>query len=483
MIFNSVSFSIFFIVFFLLYWFVLNKNLKLQNGFILAASYVFYARADWHFLFLLAGSSAVSYFLGIYIGKVTNDRQKRLLLYLGLLQGLGTLVYFKYFNFFITSFANAFSIFHINLNIHTFQILLPLGISFYTFRTLSYIIDIYNDKTKPTRDWVVFFCYIAFFPCLISGPIDRPNLLIPQLEKKRNFTYEHGTDAMRQILWGFFKKMVIADNCAAVTNQIFDKYLVLPGSTLLLGAFFFTIEIYSDFSGYSDLAIGFARLLGFNVTQNFNYPFFAQNIADYWRRWHISLTSWVTDYVFTPIAIAFRDYGKLGLLLAIILNMLIVGIWHGANWTFVLYGFVNGLYFIPLIWLGKLGGKKKSEHSKLMPSLAVLKNILGTFTLVMLTNIIFRAESISKAFGYYRRLFSLSLFKTPVFQGKLDAAVTLFLIGLMFTIEWLHREKQHGLQIDYIKSRFLRLGIYFSLMFIIFIFDFTEQHQFIYFKF
>jgi len=483
MTFNSIQFVLFFFVFFFTYWFVFNRRLKLQNLFVLLGSYLFYAWWDWHFLFLLITSSAVNFILGIYVDKTRNERKRQLFLWVGVLQALGCLFYFKYFNFFIASFADVLTRLNFNVNIHTVNILLPIGISFYTFKTLSYLFDIKRRKIEPTRDWVVFFSYVAFFPSLISGPIDRPDLLIPQLKKKRVFSYVTAVDGLRQILWGLFKKIVIADNCAKITDHIFNSYWSYPASTLLIGAFYYTVQLYADFSGYSDMAIGLAHLLGFNITKNFNYPFFAQNIADYWRRWHISLTSWVTDYVFTPLSITLRHLGKAGLVIAILLNMIIVGIWHGANWTFIIYGFLNGLYFIPLILMRTINNKKSTEKEEKKPVSSKSLNIVITFILMMLTNIIFRLENVTKAFHYYLKLFSFSLFTIPVMQFKTEALITLICIAIMFFVEWCHQEKEHGLQIGYIKLPILRFGIYSGLIYILFSFSSTEIHQFIYFHF
>jgi len=482
MVFNSIAFLVFFILFFTLYWSVLNKNLTVQNLFLLAACYVFYAWVDWRFLFLLIANSTVNYFLGIYISKDADEKRRKILFYIGLIFGIGILLYFKYFNFFVSSVAGVFSILHINLNIHTIKILLPLGISFYTFRTLSYIIDIYQGKTKPVTDWVVFFSYVAFFPCVVSGPIDRANLLVPQLEKKRVFTYESGVDGIRQILWGLFKKIVIADTCAIISDQIFDHYQTLPGSTLFIGAFFFCVDLYADFSGYSDIAIGVARLLGFNVTRNFNYPYFAQNIPDYWRRWHISLTSWVTDYVFTPLSISLRDYAKWGTILAIILNMVIVGVWHGPNWTFVLYGFISGLYFIPLILMGTMNKRKKLDQNKLLPSFAVFKGILGTFLLTMLTDVIFRTRNVTEAFHFYARLFSGSIISRPVMHDNFYLCVVPF-VTFMFAIEWVGKSEDVPIRFSKKVSPVVRYAIYFILFYSSIAFMTKSANSFIYFQF
>jgi len=466
MSFNSLPFIVFFVVFFFLYWFIFHRNLKFQNLLILAGSYFFYCWWDWHFLFLLILNSSLNYALGYYMAKATNQRTKSILLYIGVLAGVGSLVYFKYTNFFITSFISAFEKIHIIINIHTINIALPLGISFYTFRTLSYLFDINKEKFKPTSDIVVFFSFVAFFPCLLAGPIDKAQTLIPQLLKKREFNYEKAVDAMRQILYGLFKKIVIADNLAQVTNNIFDNYHHLPGSTLALGVFYYSIEMYTDFSGYSDMAIGFARLIGFDITKNFNFPFFSQSIAEYWRKWHMSLTKWLTEYLFTPLSIALRDYGKMGLILAIIINLTVIGIWHGANWTFVLFGLLHGIYFIPLILKGTMNKNKKIDPDKLLPSFSEFVNMLKTFILVNFAFIFFRSDTVSQAFSIIRRICSISLIQFP--QNSKPYFIPVIIVFLL--VEWIQRNKQHVLQIENIKQGSLRWGIYFVLFVTILIF-------------
>lgn len=480
MLFTSVIFACFFTIFFLLYWYVFNGSLRLQNLLVLAGSYLFYAWWDWRFLFLLIGSSALNYVLGIAINKTNNERYRSFLLWISLIQGLGCLLFFKYFNFFAQSLTSAFATFHISAEIHTLNIILPLGISFYTFRTLSYLLDIKSGKTEPAKDWVIFFSYVAFFPDLISGPIDRPKTLIPQLENKRIFNLEQATDGLRQILWGLFKKIVIADNCATFTNNVFAHYNALPASALLFAMFLFTIQVYADFSGYSDMAIGLASLLGFKITRNFNYPFFAQNIADFWRRWHISLTSWLTDYVFTPLSVYFRDYGKLGLILAVLITFTLIGIWHGANWTFIFFGFLNGCFYIPLVIRGTLNKKKKSKPQS---SIKTFANMAGMFLLLMFTFLIFRADSLAMAFDCYHRLLSLSVFSGFAITEKVNITAALIAIIVMFWAEWKQRDKEHALQIESIQKRPVRRLIYYGLAFFILVFSATNITDFVYFKF
>jgi alginate O-acetyltransferase complex protein AlgI len=483
MLFNSIPFALFFSLFFLSYWVLFDKHLTLQNLLILAGSYLFYAWWDPRFLLLLFGSSLLNYFLGLAIHRSGKEKTRNFLLGVGLVQGLGCLAFFKYFNFFIQSFISAFSALRIRSDITTLNIILPLGISFYTFRTLSYLLDIKRRKIEPTRDWIVFLSYVSFFPCIISGPIDRPETLIPQLEKRRVFNYGQASDGMRQILWGLFKKIIIADNCAVFTSGTFDHYTALPASALLAGIFLYTIQIYADFSGYSDMAIGLSSLLGFKITRNFNFPFFAQNIADFWRRWHISLTSWLTDYVFTPLAIYFRDYGKAGLIAAILINFTAIGIWHGPNLTFVLFGFLHGCYYIPLILRGEMNKKEKMRKDRLLPTPAAFGKMAGTFTLVMFTFVIFRADTLSQAFSYYGSLFSPSLFSRFAITEKVNTLVTLACIVLMLLAEWFQRDKQHALQIDFITQFPFRALIYFGLILIILFFSPTINADFIYFKF
>lgn len=475
---------LFFIVFFLLYWFAFDRNLKLQNLLVLTGSYLFYGLIDWRFLFFLIAVSALNFYLGIYIEKTASPKYKRLLLCIGLFQGVGVLVYFKYFNFFIASFNAVFQSLNVNINMHSFNIIAPLGISFFTFRAVSYLSDIDKGKIKPATDAVVFFNYLSFFPSILSGPIDKAKTFIPQLERKRLFDGMQASDGMCQILWGLFKKVVIADNCAVVTSGIFDHYPELPASSLLAGSLLYTIQVYADFSGYSDLAIGFSRLIGFNITKNFNFPFFSQNIAEFWRNWHISLTSWFTEYVFTPLSLMFRDHGKPGIILAILINFTIIGFWHGANWTYALFGFLHGCCFIPIIISrSALKAKGKTERYRPFPAFRALINMSATFTFVMLTFIIFRSETIWHAFRYYRGLFSVSIFSAPVIPyGKLRATLIIFILG-MFVVEGLQREKEHGLQITHIKNPAVKLMVYYTLIFSVVLFGATKANQFIYFKF
>lgn len=479
MIFNSITFLVFFVLFFILYWFLFKNNLKLQNLLILAGSYFFYAWADWRLLSYLIVVSTLNYFLGIYIEKSKIYQQRKLLIYFGLFQGIGGLLFFKYFNFFISSFNDVFRSLNADVNLQTLNIIIPLGISFFTFKTISYILDIEKGKIEATKDWVVFFNYVSFFPTILSGPIDKARDFIPQLKKKRVFDYNHVVDGMRQILWGLFKKVVIADSCAEVANAIFNNSDDFSGSTLVLGALYFSFQLYADFSGYSDMAIGFSRILGFKVTKNFDFPFFSQNIAEFWRKWHISLTSWLTEYVFTPLSISFRDYGKTGLILAIVINFTLVGLWHGANWTYVLFGFIHGCAFVPLILRGTMNKNKKFNKNKLLPSANEFLYILLTFIFVTLTLIIFRAKNMGHAINYIYDMFSMTLFSMPGFKKPIVITFIIFLI----LIEWFGKEQEYALEkIGSTWNKPLRWVFYYSLAMLIILFS-GQKEQFIYFQF
>ncbi len=484
MVFNSLVFVLFFSVFFAVYWGI-HKNLKLQNLFLLSGSYVFYAYADWRFLSLLVGVSLLNYLLGIFIEKAKSKKQKKYLLNMGLIQGIGGLAFFKYFNFFITSFNDAFNSIGVHLGIQTLHIIVPLGISFFTFRTISYLLDVDKGKVTATKDWVVFFNYVSFFPSVLSGPIDKAITFVPQLERKRTFDYTQATDGLRQILWGLFKKVVIADNCASISSQIFDQYQVLPASSLLMGAFIYTIEIYADFSGYSDMAIGFSRLIGFNISRNFDFPFFSQNIAEFWRKWHISLTSWLTEYVFTPLSIAFRDWGNLGIILAIVINITLMGIWHGANWTFVVFGFLHGCYFIPLILRGSMFKKKTIAKGKRLPNFRESLNMMTTFAIVMFTFIVFKSQTLEQAYHYYLNLFSTSIFSMPALpSGKFSEYMVLIFVAIMLGLEWVGGTQAYALEaLGLHWRRPLRWAFYSLIIFAIGMFMQTSQTPFIYFQF
>jgi alginate O-acetyltransferase complex protein AlgI len=482
MLFNSIEFLIFIPTVFLLYWFVFQKNLKLQNLFILAISYVFYGWWDWRFLSLILLCSGINYVAGVLLASNEKQKNRKLILALSCIFSLGLLCVFKYFNFFIDNFINAFALIGIYLQPRTLNIILPVGISFYTFKALSYTIDVYKRKLKPTKDIIAFFSFVGFFPQLLAGPIDRATNLLPQFYIKRTFEYDKAVDGMRQILWGFFKKIVIADNCATYVNMVFANFETFPTSRLMLilGAVLFSFQIYCDFSGYSDIAIGTSRLFGFSSMRNFSVPYFSRDIAEFWRRWHISLTSWFRDYLYIPLG------GNRGTKYQVVRNTFIVflvcGFWHGANWTFIFWGLINALYFLPLLQLGK--NRKNIDtvaQGKILPSIKELFQMGTTFALATLTWIFFRAESISQAFSYIGKIFAKSLIPyTEV--GAWELIMPLLLIILLL-VEWLQRDKQHGLDFNNRKiPSFVRYIIYCALIAVIIQF-WASQQKFIYLQF
>lgn len=479
MVFTSFSFAVFLPIVFLLYWFVFNKNFKTQNLLLLIASVVFYAMADWKFIFLLATSGMVNFYLAKKIvQKEDESKSRKFLFYLGMAFNIGILLYFKYFNFFIESFITLFNyIDSVDIGFTAFHILLPLGISFFTFQMIGYLIDVNNEEIEPTNDFLSFCTYLAYFPKILSGPIERIQDFLPQIEKKRDFNYVMAVDGLRQILWGLFKKIVIANNFTALTDTIFNDYQNMSGSTLLMGSIFYVISLYADFSGFSDMACGVSKLFNIKITNNFAFPFFSTNISDFWKRWHISLTSWLMDYVYTPLSFVTRRYKKFGLIISIILTFLLVGLWHGANFTFVIFGLLHGLYFIPIILKGGLKKQKTLKPNKLIPSFGDLLKMCGVFLLVSVTAIFFRSTDISQAFSYISNMWSTSLFTIPEVFPKMF----LFILALFILAEWFQRDKEYTLQFVNI-PKVIRYAIYYALIFIIFWKGGSHQ-EFIYFQF
>ncbi|QBA63892.1 MBOAT family O-acyltransferase [Muriicola soli] len=476
MLFNSFEFLIFLPVVFVLYWFVLNKSLRIQNLLLLTASYVFYGWWDWRFLSLIVFSSFIDYFCGLAIEKSTRSGKKKILLIISLLVNLGFLGFFKYFNFFAGSLQQAFNTIGYEIDSFTLDIVLPVGISFYTFQTMSYTIDVYNAKLKPTRDIISFFAFVSFFPQLVAGPIERATNLLPQFYKKRKFNYAEASDGLRQILWGLFKKIVIADNCAIVVNMVFDNYTDMNASDLFLGAFFFAFQIYGDFSGYSDIAIGTARLFGFNLMQNFKYPYFSRDIAEFWRRWHISLSTWFRDYLYIPLG------GSKGGNSSKIRNTFIIfivsGFWHGANWTFIIWGFLNALYFLPLLLLKKNRMNTNTiAEGRLFINFKEIGQIGITFILTLIAWIFFRAASVTEAFNYTKSLFDISILSVPSVDMK-----PLLYILMLIPVEWLQRNRTHGLYLHNGEIPILRWFLYVFFFCIIFFFG-AKSQSFIYFQF
>jgi D-alanyl-lipoteichoic acid acyltransferase DltB (MBOAT superfamily) len=478
MLFNSLDFAVFLPIVFFLYWFVTKRSLKLQNVLIVAASYVFYGWWDWRFLSLILFSTIVDYLVGLALHKKEDAKTRKLLLWTSIAVNIGFLGFFKYYNFFLENFQKAFTFFGSEFSGDTLNIVLPVGISFYTFQTLSYSIDIYKRKLEPTKNFIAFSAFVSFFPQLVAGPIERASNLLPQFYTKRHFDSTKAVDGLRQILWGLFKKVVIADNCAEQVNIIFSNPESYNGSTLFIGAVLFAFQIYGDFSGYSDIAIGTARLFGFNLKQNFAFPYFSRDIAEFWRRWHISLSTWFRDYLYIPLG------GSRGGRLMSVRNTFIIfvvsGFWHGANWTFITWGAVNAILFLPLLLIGQnRRNLHVVAHNKLFPSFLNFLSILGTFILTTLTWVFFRADDIQHAAQYFSGIFS----PTIISNVQVDVDYV-YLIIFFIIIEWIGRANQYGMEKIGVKwPRFLRWFFYGFLIFLIGMYMPTEESPFIYFQF
>ena len=477
MLFNSIEYAVFLPIVFLLYWFVFNRNLKWQNLFIVAVSYLFYGWWDWRFLGLLVFTSLCTYASGLLIEKYRDTpRKAKLFSALNIVVNLLILGVFKYYNFFATSFADVF------LGGKTdgllLKVILPVGISFYTFKALSYSIDVYRGKLEASRDVISFLAYVSFFPQLLAGPIERATNLLPQFGKTRVFEYETGVDGLRQILWGLFKKVVVADNCAVFVDQVFSNYQAQSGSTLLLAAVFYTFQIYGDFSGYSDMAVGTGKLFGFKTMRNFSVPYFSRDIAEFWRRWHISLTTWFRDYLYIPLGGS--RCSKVKIVRNTFVIFLLSGLWHGANWTFIVWGAYHALLFLPLILLGK--NRKYRDvvaEDRFLPSIKELGQMLLTFFLVVIGWIIFRVDSIGQAWDYIGHIFNSSLFTRPDAAGVTGFTLA---IVLMTVAEWLQRKREHALDLRTLRLPVLRFALDAAVVFLVIVLG-GHSENFIYFQF
>jgi alginate O-acetyltransferase complex protein AlgI len=474
MLFNTIDFAIFLPIVLILYWLISGRSVQLRNIYLVLVSYIFYSFWDWRFLSLIFASSLVDYFVGKNLARTTSLLGRRSLLAISLTFNLGMLFTFKYFNFFVETFVDTFALFGTEFSYNSWQILLPVGISFYTFQTLSYTIDIYRKRITPTNDMVAFFAFVSFFPQLVAGPIERASNLLTQFETRRYFDYHKSVSGLRLILGGLFKKMVIADNCALYVNSIFEQYDTASGSTLFMGAVFFAFQIYGDFSGYSDIAIGSARLMGFDLMKNFNYPYLAQNMSDFWRRWHISLSTWFRDYVYIPLGGS--RVSKTRLVINILIVFLLSGLWHGANLTFVFWGLLHAIFVLPVLLFYKNHTVSFSKDKKL-PTLRQFLNITGTFFVVVIAWVFFRAESIGDAFDYLSIVFSSSLFTMPA----VSKGAVLLLLGYM-VVEWIQRHQDHFLDVTNVKCRFIRYGLYFITLYCVFYYA-GDVQPFIYFQF
>ncbi|SOD88708.1 MBOAT family O-acyltransferase [Spirosoma fluviale] len=481
MLFNSLEFALFLPTVFLLYWFVFNKKLKQQNLFLILVSYLFYSFWDWRFLFLLIFSTFLDYYTGLRIFQSDSKKHRKIWLFTSIGINLGFLGYFKYYNFFIESFANLLHQFGLGYSYIPLTIILPIGISFYTFHGLSYVIDIYYGRVRPTTNYVDYSLFVSFFPLLVAGPIERATHLLPQVQVPRKFDANKAADGLRQILWGLFKKVVIADGCAMAVNKIFDNSSEYTSSSLILGAVLFSFQIYGDFSGYSDIALGVARLFGFELLQNFKFPYFSRDVAEFWRRWHISLSSWFKDYLYIPLG------GSKGGTWTRIRNTFIIflvsGFWHGANWTFIIWGLLHALFIVPsIIFNTNRRNLSIVAAGRWMPTVWEFSQILFTFGLVSFAWIFFRSESLSKAFTYISGIFSSSIFKLPN-KGTLDKYL-LANILIFMAIEWIGRENKYAIEkVGVFQYKPVRWLIYSSIIFFIGMFMKTTESPFIYFQF
>jgi D-alanyl-lipoteichoic acid acyltransferase DltB (MBOAT superfamily) len=467
----------------MLYWFVFRKNLKLQNLLIITASYVFCGWWDWRFLFLILFSTLLDFFVGQQIFKNLETKKARYWLWLSVICNVGLLGFFKYFNFFIDSFIEMFSLFGYEIkSTWTLRIILPVGISFYTFQTMSYSFDIYYKKLKPTNNFISFAAFVAFFPQLVAGPIERASNLLKQINANRTFNYNQASGGLKLILWGFFKKLVIADSLAPIVDDIFANYASYPASTLVLGVCLFSFQVYGDFSGYTDIAIGTAKLFGIELMSNFKFPNFSRNIAEYWQRWHISLSTWFRHYLYIPMGGS--RVSKLKSVRNIIVIFLVSGLWHGANWTFVFWGAIHATLYIPVFLMGRnrIYAHNVIAENSWLPSVKEILQVTLTFVLVTFSRIFFRSPSITDAFAYIKQIgadFNYESYVHPMGYRMLDFYV---LIGIFVCYEYIIRKDERNPFNS--KYLFVRLLIYaLVILSILLFYDDGVNRSFIYFQF
>ncbi len=476
MLFNSFAFAAFLPIVFTAYWSLGRARWRIQNAFLLAASYVFYGWWDWRFLSLVVLSSAVDFAVGRGLAKAEAPRVRRALLWVSLSVNLGMLGFFKYFGFFVDSAIALLESVGLEPGRTTLAIVLPMGISFYTFQTLSYTVDVYRGKLQPTRDPIAFFAFVSFFPQIVAGPIERAHSLLPQFRRPRVFCPTRAADGLRQMLWGLAKKVVVADNLAPVVDHAFAHHAQLDSVTLTLAAALFTVQLYCDFSGYSSMAIGIARLFGFELSRNFAYPFFARSMAELWRRWHISLSSWFRDYVYVPLGGS--RHGLSRALRNVILVFVVSGLWHGADWSFAVWGLLNGLFLVPSMLSGHRVPRDVVAAGRLLPTLREAASMARTFWLYTFSLVFFRATGIGDAGAYLTRL------ATAGVAGFDPAPLTepLLLAGLMLAIEWLHRDAPHGLSLGRLPL-LARWAAYCGVALTIMVVGSIDERAFVYFQF
>lgn len=478
MLFNSLDFALFLPIVFILYRLFEGKTYR--NSVLLLSSYYFYGSWDWRFLILIAASTVIDFVLAQKIHEAETHRRRRTFLIISLVSNLGMLMVFKYYNFFLENVEGLFLLFGKPLNVSSLNIILPVGISFYTFQTLSYTIDVFRRKIEPTQNLLAFSAFVSFFPQLVAGPIERAERLLPQFFVARQIKVDHLIFGLKLILWGLFKKMVVADNCAVIANTIFNNHEDHSGLTLFLGAVMFAFQIYGDFSGYSDMAIGTAKLFGINLMTNFRTPYFSRNIAEFWRRWHISLSTWFRDYLYIPLGGSKISRGKA--LRNIFIVFLVSGFWHGANWTFILWGLFHACLFLP-----DFITKKNRKYLDSIPQMSVATGfkMLSTFVLVTLAWILFRAETVSQAGLILSKIFSSSILEIPTTTMLKQMVLSATFVTILLVLEWIGRHSDHAIVAvsGRIRFRFLRWSFYAALFFIIGMFMQTDSSPFIYFQF
>ncbi|WP_343695564.1 MBOAT family O-acyltransferase [Flavobacterium sp.] len=477
MFFNSIAFAIFLPIVFVLYWFVFNKNKSTQNALLIVASYYFYSCWDWRFLFLLVFSTFLDYYTGIQIEKGKSEKSRKFWFWLSILVNLGFLGVFKYYNFFASSFAELLDSIGIKASPILLDVILPVGISFYTFHGLSYVIDIYFKRIKAEYNFVDYSLFVSYFPLLVAGPIERATHLLPEIKVKREFDLENAKQGVYQIIWGLVKKVIIADTCAPYANAVFDNYTSMNSFSLILGAIYFAFQIYGDFSGYSDIALGVSKLFGLDLLRNFNYPYFSRDIAEFWRRWHISLSSWFRDYLYIPLG------GSKGGLWMKIRNTFIIfvvsGFWHGANWTYIAWGFINAVYFLPLLLSNSNRNNMDTIRLKFnFNSVKVFASILYTFLLTCIAWVFFRARTITDAVLYLKRIVTNKDFSFQYLDNERYSYELLLMIGVFVLIEWNNRSK-----VEPLSGKWSTIKVALAILAIMAFGTFSDYKEFIYFQF
>ena len=483
MLFNSLEYFIFLPITFLVYWNIFKTKIKQQNLFLLCSSLFFYGLWDWRFLFLIIASTVVDFFVALQIHNNSEISKRRKWLWLSVIFNISLLGFFKYFNFFIESFTDLFSVFGYQAqNSWTLQIILPVGISFYTFQTMSYSLDVYYKRLQPTKDFISFATFVTFFPQLVAGPIERASNLLSQITSKREFSYLQTKEGLKLVLWGLFKKVVIADAIAPIVDDIFANYTSYPASTLILGVCLFSFQVYGDFSGYSDIAIGTAKMFGIELMSNFKFPNFSRNVAEYWQRWHVSLSTWFRHYVYIPLGGS--RVSKLKSVRNIIIIFLISGFWHGANWTFIFWGAIHAALYIPVFLMGRnrIYMNTVIAQNSWFPSLKEIGQVLLTFILVTFSRIFFRSESITDAFAYIKQICYNFKFETYYHPNGYRMIDYYLLLAVFVIYEFLIRKDERSP--FKFKSKVVRFVLYTLVIFgMLLFFDDSIDRSFIYFQF